>query len=364
MKKRVAVCCSPLLVALWAAAVVCWAPLLEASMEAEELHLPGGVYGPESIAFDCRGEGPYAGVSDGRILKWKGPALGWTLFAVTSPNREGKECNGEPETEPACGRPLGLKFDHSSSSSSSSSCELYIADAYYGLLAVGPHGGLARQLASSAHGVPLRFTNALDIDSQNAAVYFTDSSTLFQRRVWVSSIMKGDKTGRLLKYDLRTKNVTVLLNGLAFPNGVALSTNSSFLIMAETGTLRILKFWLKGPKTHTAEIFAELERFPDNIKRTNNGDFWIAMNTARGKLETQTWTGESRGVTLQHGEVKIPWLRGDPVAVKLDERGAVKGMLDGGDGQALESVSEVEESRGRLWIGSAVKPYIGLIING
>ena len=142
MTSTVTVCCSPLLVALWAAAaavvvVVCWAPLLEASMEAEELHLPGGVFGPESIAFDCRGEGPYAGVSDGRILKWKGPALGWTLFAVTSPNRypifyfyfyflfkkkkrttwrnfrEGKECNGEPETEPACGRPLGLKFDHS-----------------------------------------------------------------------------------------------------------------------------------------------------------------------------------------------------------------------------------------------------------
>lgn len=30
------------------------------------------VVGPESIAFDCHGEGPYTSVSDGRILKWHG----------------------------------------------------------------------------------------------------------------------------------------------------------------------------------------------------------------------------------------------------------------------------------------------------
>lgn len=123
--------------------------------------------------------------------------------------------------------------------------------------------------------------------------------------------------------------------------------------------------YVKGPKANTMEIFAQLERFPDNIKRTDNGDFWIAMNTARGKLDTQTWKEMyMRGAKLQQGEVKIPWIQADPVAVKLDERGEVKGMVDGGEGQALESVSEVEESRGRLWIGSAVKPYVGLIING
>lgn len=112
------------------------------------------------------------------------------------------------------------------------------------------------------------------------------------------------------------------------------------------------------------EIFAQLERFPDNIKRTDNGDFWIAMNSARGTLDTQTWKELYRGATMKQGEVKIPWIQADPVAVKLNERGEVKGMVDGGEGQALESVSEVEESRGRLWIGSAVKPYVGLIING
>lgn len=42
-------------------------------------------FGPESIAFDLKGEGPYTGVADGRVLKWDG--FNWTDFAFTTPNR-------------------------------------------------------------------------------------------------------------------------------------------------------------------------------------------------------------------------------------------------------------------------------------
>lgn len=79
-----------------------------------------------------------------------------------------------------CGRPLGLKFN-------TVTCDLYIADAYFGLLVVGPGGGVAKQLATSAEGVPFRFTNALDIDTKTGEVYFTDSSILFQRRYHLNS---------------------------------------------------------------------------------------------------------------------------------------------------------------------------------
>lgn len=46
-----------------------------------------GALGPESLAFDPNGEGPYAGVADGRILKWLGDEKGWTDFAFTSSKR-------------------------------------------------------------------------------------------------------------------------------------------------------------------------------------------------------------------------------------------------------------------------------------
>ena len=57
------------------------------ALEYNTLELPSGVSGPESIAFDCNGDGPYTGISDGRILKWQGLKHGWKEFAITSPFR-------------------------------------------------------------------------------------------------------------------------------------------------------------------------------------------------------------------------------------------------------------------------------------
>lgn len=80
-----------------------------------------------------------------------------------------------PELEHVCGRPLGLRFHEKTG-------DLYIADAYLGLQVVGPAGGLATQVVGEVEGQPLRFTNDLDIDEQENVIYFSDSSTNFQRR--------------------------------------------------------------------------------------------------------------------------------------------------------------------------------------
>lgn len=91
-------------------------------------------------------------------------------------------CDPKPNPTPVsyvkdehiCGRPLGLRFDRRTG-------DLYIADAYFGLMKVGPEGGLATTLSTEAEGVPLTFGNDLDIDHEGN-VYFTDSSTKYRRR--------------------------------------------------------------------------------------------------------------------------------------------------------------------------------------
>lgn len=159
-----------------------------------------------------------------------------------------------------------------------------------------------------------------------------------------------------MKYDPNSKNVTVLFKGLAFPNGVALSKDNSFILVAESGTLQILKFPLDGSEIHAPEIFTQLERFPDNIKRNGNGEFWVALNTGRGRIQRFNYS------TLQH-EISIQWLGNDPVAVKFSAGGKAVKVLGGNGGKALESVSEVEEHNGNLWIGSSMKPYVGCMKN-
>ncbi|CAL4995655.1 unnamed protein product [Urochloa decumbens] len=42
----------------------------DARLELIPVDVDGGAAGPESVAFDGDGGGPYTGVSDGRVLRW------------------------------------------------------------------------------------------------------------------------------------------------------------------------------------------------------------------------------------------------------------------------------------------------------
>lgn len=99
----------------------------------------------------------------------------WDLFILVVVCRT-EVCDKHPPSvhnEHVCGRPLGLRFDKEDN--------LYIADAYFGLVVMGPEGGVAKPLSAQAEGVPFKFTNDLDLD-ENGTVYFTDSSARRPRR--------------------------------------------------------------------------------------------------------------------------------------------------------------------------------------
>ncbi|THG08257.1 hypothetical protein TEA_011007 [Camellia sinensis var. sinensis] len=264
-----------------------------------------------------------------------------------------------PEMEHVCGRPLGLRFDKKTG-------DLYIADAYFGLQVVGPNGGLATQLVAEVEGQRLRFTNDMDIDEHQDVIYFTDTSTSFHRRQFMSSILSGDKTGRLMKYDKSSKEVTILLRGLAFANGVALSTDHSFVLVAETTTCKILRLWLHGPNAGNSDIFAELPGFPDNVRRNSKGEFWVALHSKKGLLAdwvvSNTWVGKSLlKLPLSFKQLHYLLVGGKPhaTAIKLSEKGEILEVLEDSEGKSLRFISEVEEKNGKLWIGSVMMPFIG-----
>lgn len=51
-------------------------------------------------------------------------------------------------------------------------------------------------------------------------------------------LLEGEATGRLLRYDPPTKTTHVVLDGLAFPNGVQFSKDQSSLLFTETTNCR------------------------------------------------------------------------------------------------------------------------------
>ncbi|KAJ3681082.1 hypothetical protein LUZ60_015571 [Juncus effusus] len=328
----------------------------------EYISLEGAV-GPESIVFDPNGDGPYTGISDGRILKWQGEAHQWMEYASTSPPELFDSCRGskDPTREHICGRPLGLKLNEKTS-------DLYIADAYHGLLAVQSGGNITRKVTTEANGVPFHFTNSVEIDQETGVVYFTDSSSRFHRREFLSIVISGDRTGRLMKYNPKTNDTKILLDELPFPNGLVLSKDASFLLFIETSTCKVVKYWLKAPKTGTVEVIAELPGFPDNIKRSPRGGYWVAIHSKRTKVIKQAlsfpWIRKQLLRlplnVIQSGSLILSYLNGQIIAVRLTEEGEIVKILQGRRGMKLRHVSEVEELNGSLWVGSVVLPFLGV----
>jgi sugar lactone lactonase YvrE len=287
--------------------------------------------GPESFAFDYFGKGPYTTVADGRILKYTGHKKGFVEYAYTSPNRTRAICDGTNHTAtlgPICGRPLGLGFYYRTG-------ELFVVDGFYGLLVVKPKGGgLAKQLATGADGIKFGAADGLDVDQLTGNVYFTDSTAKYNMNEFKKVVETHDSTGRLLKYDRRTKKVTVLLSGLAVASGVAVSIDSSYALVTEYLNTRILKYWLKGPKANTVEVLLKVTGGPNKIRRTITGDFWVA-------------------VTIQTPSLKLTGQR-------IDGSGNILETVTFSPRFDSSLITEVNEYEGILYVGSLYCGYVGV----
>ncbi|KAL8153602.1 hypothetical protein V2J09_011362 [Rumex salicifolius] len=325
------------------------------------------VFGPESLEFDRLGRGPYTGLADGRIVRWMGEDKGWETFALVTATWSEEVCaKGNQSTtfkqyrhEKRCGRPLGMRFNIETG-------ELYIADAYHGLLVVGSEGGLASPLATHVNGEPILFANDLDIH-KNGSVFFTDTSKRYNRVNHFLILLEGESTGRLLRYDPTTKQTHIVLDNLAFPNGVQLSKDHTFLVFAETTTCRLVKLWLEGEKGGTTELVANLPGFPDNVRINERGEFWVAIDCCR------TWPQEILG--------RNPWIRSVyfrlPVPLNLlarwmgmkmytvvsliSDKGQVLEVLEDTKGVVMKLMSEVREVDGKLWIGTVAHNHIATL---
>ncbi|MNH99805.1 Lactonase drp35 [compost metagenome] len=210
---------------------------------------------PEFITFDKDGQ-LYTGDSDGKIYKVPFDAEGnpqkAQVFADTK------------------GTPNGLKFDANGN--------LIVADIKMGLLSINPSGSI-EVLTNQVDGKPIYLANELDI-AKDGSIYFSDTSNY--GRVTFREIAENKPHGRLLKYDPMTKQTTVLLEGLYFANGVALSADEDFVLVAESYHYQLTRYWIKGSKKGTSDIFADnLAGFPDNITRDEQGHFWVGIFTTR-----------------------------------------------------------------------------------
>ena len=289
------------------------------------------INGPEEVAVDSQGR-VYGGTQDGKIMRLL-PDGKLETFADTK------------------GRPLGIQFDKNNN--------LIVCDSYKGLLSINPHGKI-NVLATSADNVPFKFTDALDISS-DGTIYFTDASFKYGQNEYLYDLLESKPYGRFLSYNPATGQTKVLLKNLYFANGVALSQQEDFVLINETYRYRIVRYWLRGPKAGTHEIFIDnLPGFPDNISNNHKGKFWLALFTVRN--EVMDILHPSPFLKAQMSKLpKFLWPKPKPygMVLALNEKGEIIQSLHDPSGKYLKEITSAREYNGYLYLGSLHNDRIG-----
>ena len=303
------------------------------ALSSVKLLAEGKLNGPEDIAVGNNGN-VFTGLEDGRIVKIS-PDGEVVTFAETG------------------GRPLGLQWGPRG--------DLIVADGGRGLLSVNLEGEVT-VLVPRAETVPLEMADDLDVSS-SGLIYFSDATGSEVGMDYYQDLMIHRPLGRLLRFDYYTDDLEVLLTGLYFANGVALSPDEDFVLVSETSEYRITRLWLKGPRVGDRDVFADnLPGFPDGISGDGDGNYWVAMVSPR------MWFVDNivlPNLWLRKLLMHLPtWtrLKGASYAliIQLNSEGEIVESLHDPSGKSLSGITNVIERDGKLYIGTLEGDAVGV----
>ena len=300
----------------------------------------GDYEGPEDAAAGPDGY-IYASSSSGELVRFRPDGSELQLFADVG------------------GRPLGIEFD--------SAGNLLVANAYLGLQRITPSGGI-ELLSNQVNGEPILYADDVAV-AANGKVYFSDASTKFGAQAnggtyeaSLLDIMEHGGNGRVLEYDPATGETRVIIDGLNFANGVAVSENQQYLLVNETGSYRVWRYWLSGTRSGEQEVLLDnLPGFPDNINNGLNDRYWIGLVSPRDqtldKLSTYPFL---RKVAQRLPAFMQPAARPSSHVIAISGDGVV--LMDMQDSQARFSMlTGVLETQQDLYLTSLVGHQLGWI---
>ena len=302
-----------------------------------------GHTGPEDIAI----------ASDGKLYV---PTHDGMIFAYDPSAPEGDRLKEFAKTG---GRPLGIEFGPNG--------RLFVADAYRGLLEIGEDGSVTVLTNTTDDGSSIFYADDLDIAS-DGAIYFTDASTKFGAEASggtlpasLLDLMEHGPNGRVLKFDPQSKSTTVVLEGLSFANGLALTADGRYYLVVETGTYSVLKVPI-GVNAEAMPVIQNLPGFPDNINRNADGTFWVGLVSPRSPA-VEFLSGHP---FLRKVVQRLPaFMRPKPLryglVVRIDEEGNVLETIQDPSGAYALTTGLIESKDGTRYISSLTEPDIGVL---
>lgn len=254
------------------------------------------------------------------------------------------------------GRPLGIEFDKQGN--------LLVADALKGLLSISPSGEISL-LTKRVAGTDIVYADDVDV-ADDGLIYFSDATSKFSAQTFggtlaasLLEILEHKGNGRLLAYDPKSRSTSVLLEGLVFANGVCVSHDQRFVLVNETGSYRVMRYWLSGPKAGTSDVFIDnLPGFPDNIARSPSGGYWLGFASPRSNsLDDLSESPFLRKIVQRLPNAMRPQAQEYGHVIKINENGEVVMDLQDPTGK-YPLTTGVLETEDALYISSLTAPSV------
>jgi sugar lactone lactonase YvrE len=284
------------------------------------------VPGPEAMARDERGR-LFTGALDGRVL---------------IVDEQGQLVRTLANTR---GRPLGLKTLPDGS--------LVVADTERGLLHVDDAGNV-RVIVDHEGKTRFAFVDDVDVLPDGRFV-FSNASQRFGLSRFELDILEHSNTGALYLFDPRSNKLTALARNLSFANGVAASKDGSYVLVNETGSYRVSRVWLSGPRRGQREIIINnLPGFPDNITYDKKRDlFWVALASPRDAgLDLMSGLPALRKVVARLPASARPQPKRHAMALAMRGDGRVVHFFDDPAGESYSPVTGVLVTDDYLYLSS------------
>ena len=306
-------------------------PIHDASHDAPLTVVPVPGHGTEDVLVDEDGS-VLTGTEDGTV--WRVRDEGMRIERVGNTG----------------GRPMGLEHLPDG--------RILVCDARRGLLALDASTGRVEVLTDLVHGQRMRFCNNAAV-AVDGTIWFTDSSRFHGVDRWQADIAEDTRSGRLLRRD-PDSSVSVVLEGLRFSNGVALSGDASYVAVAETAGRTVVRHWLSGDRAGTTDtLAADLPGYPDNIARGSDGLIWVAIASPKDPVVEAV-------MRAPMPVRRLAWRLPEPVRPRQKRTVRVMAIDDGGavvhdrsfDATSFHMATGVREHAGRVWVGSLVEPAI------
>ncbi len=233
-----------------------------------------------------------------------------------------------------------------------------------GLYAVDVETGEVETLVTEINGRPLAFADDLDI-GPDGTIYFSEASWKWPNEHGLASsvwdMAENRPYGELIAYYPDSGATEVLVDGLYFANGVAMSADNRSVFVLETFRYRLSRYWLEGPQAGEWEIIDDnLPGIPDGLLGDGTGRLFIAMDTHRlplvrflhaNPLITEMLTKLPQSVWARSGPPR-------PYILEMTEEGEYLASYHAPGPEYGMIANVVPAEDGSLWFGSLTEDYV------